>query len=96
MPAEFVVQSLDAANPPTLFLVLADMARSLPPEGTPQGEAAEDLQFLQAGAAASTRLKAVSARFLVLADIARSLPEGTLPGEAAGDLQYLQAGMFGL
>ena len=49
VPAEFVTQSLEAANPPTLFLVLADMARSLPP-GQPTGDAAEDLAFLQAGA----------------------------------------------
>ena len=48
VPAEFVTQSLDAANPPTLFLVLADMARSLP-DSTATGDAAEDLQFLQAG-----------------------------------------------
>ena len=29
VPAEFMVQDPQAANPPTLFLVLADMARGL-------------------------------------------------------------------
>ena len=47
VPAAFLTQSLDAANPPTLFLVLADMARALPGADKPTAEA--DLQFLQAG-----------------------------------------------
>ena len=47
VPADFITQSLYAANPPTLFLVLADMARGL--RGADKHTAAADLQFLQAG-----------------------------------------------
>ena len=47
VPADFITQSLDAANPPTLFLVLADMARGL--HSADKNTAAADLQFLQAG-----------------------------------------------
>ena len=52
VPPEFVVQDPSAANPPTLFLALADMARSI--SGQKPGsnlEVQEDLQFLKAGAA---------------------------------------------
>ena len=49
VPAEFVTQSLDAANPPTLFLVLVDIGAAL--SQAPAEQDAEDLQFLQAGAA---------------------------------------------
>lgn len=52
MPAEFVVQDPTAANPPTLFLPLADMARRLS-QGTKSGpgEGDEEAVFLKAGQA---------------------------------------------
>ena len=50
MPAEFVVQDPSQANPPTLILVLADMARNVADKGgSTNPEVQEDLQFLQAG-----------------------------------------------
>ena len=50
VPPEFVVQDPTAANPPTLFLALADMARSISdrqPSSDP--ELQEELAFLKAG-----------------------------------------------
>lgn len=50
MPAEFVVQDPTAANPPTLFLALADMARSISDKKhASDSEVQEELQFLKAG-----------------------------------------------
>ena len=60
VPADFVTQSLEAANPPTLFLVLADMARGLP--SADKDTAAADLQFLQAGKACSVELSGSGAK----------------------------------
>ena len=55
MPADFIVQSPDVANPPTLFLALADMAQAVANGSVESGEEKsssklEDLEFLQAGA----------------------------------------------
>ncbi len=53
MPAEFIVQSPKVANPPTLFLALADMAQRVEAAGSRAGTipgAREDLEFLTAGA----------------------------------------------
>ena len=54
MPAEFIVQDPTAANPPTLFLPLADMARrvSRGPTGIAEEDAdlQEEADFLKAGA----------------------------------------------
>ncbi len=52
VPAEFMVQNPDAANPPTLFLVLADMAREVAAaaaSGNWTQDSREDAEFLQAG-----------------------------------------------
>jgi mannosyl-oligosaccharide glucosidase len=52
VPADFIVQSPDVANPPTLFLPLADMARRVACSGGSEMKNAgrEDLEFLTAGA----------------------------------------------
>ena len=55
VPADFIVQSPDVANPPTLFLALADMAQAVANASTGRGKdkiggRKEDLEFLQAGA----------------------------------------------
>lgn len=53
VPAEFIVQSPKVANPPTLFLPLADMAQRVAAAGTMgrrDSGAHEDLDFLRAGA----------------------------------------------
>ncbi len=52
VPADFIVQSPDVANPPTLFLSLADMARRVAQSGVNWDNAGsrEDLEFLTAGA----------------------------------------------
>ena len=60
MPADFLVQSPDVANPPTLFLPLADMAQviasaapaSQQSDASLAGSAQEDLEFLRAGVCA--------------------------------------------
>ncbi len=54
VPAEFIVQNPDVANPPTLFLPLADMAQRVAAtkgKGPEQGQEGmqEDLEFLTAG-----------------------------------------------
>lgn len=50
VPAEFVVQDPTAANPPTLFLALADMARRVVDKTqSSDPEYQDDLQFLKAG-----------------------------------------------
>ena len=50
VPAEFVVQDPSAANPPTLFLALADMARSVADrQRSHEPDVQEELQFLRAG-----------------------------------------------
>ena len=52
VPPEFVVQDPTAANPPTLFLPLADMARQLVAKTGSSGslEAGAEADFLRAGA----------------------------------------------
>ena len=64
VPAEFVVQDPTAANPPTLFLALADMARLVAKEdvpGTPADpERQEELEFLRAGQSLSPLLVLVT------------------------------------
>ena len=52
VPADFIVQSPDVANPPTLFLPLADMAQRVARSGGSRMEdgGREDLEFLTAGA----------------------------------------------
>ena len=51
VPANFLAQSPDVANPPTLFLPLADMAQRLAKAGTQLDEdGQEELVFLKAGA----------------------------------------------
>ena len=57
VPANFIVQSPDVANPPTLFLALADMAQAVANASTGRskdqsGSRKEDLDFLRAGASA--------------------------------------------
>ncbi len=50
VPADFLVQSPDVANPPTLFLPLADMAqRVAKSSGKPDEDIEEELAFLKAG-----------------------------------------------
>ena len=50
VPAEFMVQDPQAANPPTLFLVLADMARGLQAAGSQRSDIVQaDADFLRAG-----------------------------------------------
>lgn len=54
VPADFLVQSPDVANPPTLFLPLADMAQRVAKAGSQLDEdGREELVFLKAGAAPS-------------------------------------------
>ncbi len=48
VPEEFMVQNPDAANPPTLFLVLADMARGL--QAAAEGSSSRSKEVLQADA----------------------------------------------
>ncbi|CAL8462054.1 g1585 [Coccomyxa elongata] len=51
VPAEFIVQSPQVANPPTLFLALADMAQRVAAAGAEEGRdpgVQEDLDFLTA------------------------------------------------
>ena len=52
MPPEFMVQDPTAANPPTLFLPLADMARQLAAKAAISSftEGREEADFLRAGA----------------------------------------------
>ncbi len=51
VPADFLVQSPDVANPPTLFLPLADMAQRVAKAGSQIDEdGREELAFLKAGA----------------------------------------------
>lgn len=51
VPADFLVQSPDVANPPTLFLSLADMAqRVVSPSRQHGSDTQEELAFLKAGA----------------------------------------------
>ena len=51
VPADFLVQSPDVANPPTLFLSLADMAQRVASTSTQrESERQEELAFLKAGA----------------------------------------------
>lgn len=59
MPAEFLVQSPDVANPPTLFLALADMAQRVARSGgrADSAGAREDLQLLTAGPCAALVLR---------------------------------------
>ncbi len=50
MPADFLVQSPDVANPPTLFLPLADMAQRVAKANSRLDEdGREELAFLKAG-----------------------------------------------
>lgn len=53
VPAEFIVQQPDSANPPTLFLVLAQMADDFAASAAQPGGNREDMQhqeeFLRAG-----------------------------------------------
>lgn len=53
VPAEFIVQRPDVANPPTLFLPLADMAQRIAaakgPKALKQEGVKEDVQFLTSG-----------------------------------------------
>ena len=54
MPSEYIVQDMSMANPPTLFLPLADMAQrvaSARRKGmlVQAGDLAEDAAFLKAG-----------------------------------------------
>ena len=50
VPAEFMVQDPQAANPPTLFLVLADMAQGLQAAGHQRSDIVQaDADFLRAG-----------------------------------------------
>ena len=52
VPADFLVQSPDVANPPTLFLPLADMAQRVVKAGRqPDEDGRKELAFLKAGAA---------------------------------------------
>ena len=60
VPADFIVQNPDVANPPTLFLALADMAQAVATASVGRSSEStssrtEDLNFLQAGACISTR-----------------------------------------
>ena len=51
VPADFLVQSPDVANPPTLFLSLADMAQRVAGTCSQHGsDTQEELAFLKAGA----------------------------------------------
>ena len=51
VPSDFLVQSPDVANPPTLFLPLADMAQRVARAGSQHDEdGREELAFLKAGA----------------------------------------------
>lgn len=51
VPAGFLVQNPDVANPPTLFLPLADMAQRVARSGVKSdADAQEELAFLRAGA----------------------------------------------
>ena len=51
VPADFLAQSTDVANPPTLFLPLADMAQRVAKAGKQRsGDEQEELAFLKAGA----------------------------------------------
>ena len=55
VPADFLVQSPDVANPPTLFLSLADMAQRVASTSSQQeSDTQEELAFLKAGAAAQS------------------------------------------
>ena len=50
VPADFLVQSPDVANPPTLFLPLADMAQRVAKSSSkPDQDVQEELAFLKAG-----------------------------------------------
>jgi hypothetical protein len=51
VPAGFLVQNPDVANPPTIFLPLADMAQRVAKSGVKSdADAQEELAFLRAGA----------------------------------------------
>ena len=51
VPAGFLVQNPDVANPPTLFLPLADMAQHVAKSGAESNaDMQEELTFLRAGA----------------------------------------------
>lgn len=50
VPAGFLVQNSDVANPPTLFLPLADMAQRVAKSGVESdADVQEELAFLRAG-----------------------------------------------
>ena len=55
VPADFLVQSPDVANPPTLFLSLADMAQRVASTSSQhESNTQEELAFLKAGAGAQS------------------------------------------
>lgn len=55
VPADFLVQSPDVANPPTLFLPLTDMAQRVArSSGKPDQDVEEELAFLKAGIGSPT------------------------------------------
>lgn len=55
VPADFLVQSPDVANPPTLFLPLADMAQRVARSSSkPDQDVEEELAFLKAGIGSPT------------------------------------------
>ena len=68
VPADFIVQSPDVANPPTLFLPLADMARRVARSGASRVNdgGREDLEFLTAGACSIPQGALVQRKWLAM------------------------------